>query len=859
MNILSASSLKAYTEVFGWGSDNFGQLGLGTNQKGKCYCIPRIYTFNVVVKQVACGSEHSAFITKDGFLFTVGNNQEGRLGINDKMVRMTTAPRLVEALSNSIVIQASCGQEHTAAILSNGDIYTWGLGKYGALGTGELKSQWKPMKVKFIGQRAEIKFVSCGGYHTIMIDYLGHIFVCGLNDYGQLGTNATKNEVNPIRLEGLGDKIKMVASGVSHTLALTEGGKVLATGLNDKGQLGTGIKRSSLVFVQVKKLNKEQIVKIAANNISACLTINGKVFVWGFGDNIIPVVLNETNKMVREVSVGHSFGALIDIEGNVYTWGTNKTGELGTGDYKNRYNPIVVPTLIGRKAKEVACGQSHVIILGETITSNNKEPLRHTTTHKAVERSRSVPRSSDNKPSHAKEVVNMKTNLEYLRYKNNNTSRKIQEEKKRAEILAGDCDNMKQRINKLKDQILLFRDKRHKKSASLQDNMDKNLLLKDYENRMVREIKESQAIEHEKVTIMRRLKEKIHNLENASASLQQSNTEILNRYTNELVILEERMNKCKMTLKERRDQNEPYSTSKTEPYESLMEVYKALELDVRSRENEITMQENQIQSLRAQLRNTDNEVCAVNDDYLRLDRELQQKYNEFYPELAKLKQALDDKTRDNLELQQRLSLKQSEAQLLSKEALSWSQVSENLRGENTQLKRQIEQLEMMNKKILEGMNNHMYARAAEYKERTLRALSHSPFRGKKPLNTSMSTEHGVKEIARMTRFAADTVESIKNKVEGTISPLRSKDEFNPDYVIDKEVYKIEEDPKYVKSNYQLIQILDQYGSNKEKSKVAEVKLDYVTPVKSQVNPILKSAQKLIKVIGTTEETQKVIH
>jgi hypothetical protein len=54
---------EGYTEVFAWGADRFGQLGLGNKQGGRCYCIPRFCSFNVAIKQIACGEEHSGFIT----------------------------------------------------------------------------------------------------------------------------------------------------------------------------------------------------------------------------------------------------------------------------------------------------------------------------------------------------------------------------------------------------------------------------------------------------------------------------------------------------------------------------------------------------------------------------------------------------------------------------------------------------------------------------------------------------------------------------------------------------------------------------------------------------------------------------
>ena len=41
----------------------------------------------------------------------------------------------------------SCGSSHSAAITSNGDLYTWGLGEYGRLGHGDNTTQLKPKQV----------------------------------------------------------------------------------------------------------------------------------------------------------------------------------------------------------------------------------------------------------------------------------------------------------------------------------------------------------------------------------------------------------------------------------------------------------------------------------------------------------------------------------------------------------------------------------------------------------------------------------------------------------------------------------------------------------------------------------------
>lgn len=53
-----------YTEVFSWGGDHKGQLGLGIKHAGdQFYPTPKFCSYNISIQQVACGLAHACFIT----------------------------------------------------------------------------------------------------------------------------------------------------------------------------------------------------------------------------------------------------------------------------------------------------------------------------------------------------------------------------------------------------------------------------------------------------------------------------------------------------------------------------------------------------------------------------------------------------------------------------------------------------------------------------------------------------------------------------------------------------------------------------------------------------------------------------
>jgi alpha-tubulin suppressor-like RCC1 family protein len=54
---------------------------------------------------------------------------------------------MIETLKSKRIRDIACGSSHSAAITSNGELYTWGLGEYGRLGHGDNVTQLKPKLV----------------------------------------------------------------------------------------------------------------------------------------------------------------------------------------------------------------------------------------------------------------------------------------------------------------------------------------------------------------------------------------------------------------------------------------------------------------------------------------------------------------------------------------------------------------------------------------------------------------------------------------------------------------------------------------------------------------------------------------
>ena len=302
----------------------------------------------------------------------MGNNTYGKLGIHSKSVSKSSSPCLVEALVQYKAIKISCGKGHTAAIVDDGQLVTWGCGLDGQLGLGNLQNYSAPQLVSAYSQEninAIAISVDCGANHTAVISNKGDLHMFGSCEYGQLGTGKYTNELLPVKVD-IGSRIKMIACGVQHTLLLNSMGKVFAAGNNSFGQLGIGNIKYALTFTRISTFDNSIVKNIAAGQNSAATTANGDLYIWGagsFGEHLTPFRVKGLLNPIVSLSIGDGFGCSIDSIGGLYSWGSNRNSELGGGDYKPRNQPEQVTLLKNKKVTAVSCGANFVIALGINI------------------------------------------------------------------------------------------------------------------------------------------------------------------------------------------------------------------------------------------------------------------------------------------------------------------------------------------------------------------------------------------------------------------------------------------------------------------------------------------------------------
>lgn len=121
-----------------------------------------------------CMAGHCVAIGGNGEVFTWGRNDCGQLGLGDTALR--PRPTRVAALDAKGVTSASCGKAHTVFLTAGGELLACGAAKQGACGPAVAKraeTQLKPVAVPVGG--ASFKYVACGSAFNLAIDSDGDV------------------------------------------------------------------------------------------------------------------------------------------------------------------------------------------------------------------------------------------------------------------------------------------------------------------------------------------------------------------------------------------------------------------------------------------------------------------------------------------------------------------------------------------------------------------------------------------------------------------------------------------------------------------------------------------------------------
>ena len=339
------------------------------------------------VQSIACGEKHAAIVTKQGQVFSWGEEKGGRLG--HKTSDSVSHPKIIDSLSSIQVKAIAFGAKHTCAVSVSGELYEWGEGIH-SLGLWNdqcQRSQWFPHKLIGTSDCISVSKIACGQWHTAIITSTGQLFTYGDGTFGVLGHGDTCTVAQPKEVESLrGLRTTSVACGPWHTSAIVEtsgtpksnapGGKLYTWGDAGGGKLGHTDKKSKLVPTRVESLVDCDFTQVSCGmSLTVVLTITGVVFTMGSKEHgqlgnprpentsICMVEGALKTEFVRDVSCGSFHVAVLTINGKVFTWGKGTEGQLGLGDYIDRRSPTLVEALEDKQVDSIICCSNFTVVV----------------------------------------------------------------------------------------------------------------------------------------------------------------------------------------------------------------------------------------------------------------------------------------------------------------------------------------------------------------------------------------------------------------------------------------------------------------------------------------------------------------
>ena len=416
-------------QLYAFGNNNAAQLGNETNVETQA---PNSAPTPVAlpgqsgpVVQTAAGMLHSLVVTASGQAYAFGYNYHGQLG-NDTYIEGNgphgwnpTPTLIVLPGQDGPVVQAAAGNDHSLVLTASGQLYAFGDNSSGALGNETNinqisgKANPTPTLVTLPGQDGPVVQAAAGNDHSLALTASGQVYSFGHNSFGQLGRetiNPPGEWANPaptlVTLPGQDGPVVEIAAGSEFSLTLTASGQLYAFGQNRFGQLG--IEENSgpgpdpsenahptPTLVTLPGADGP-IVKVAAGSAhSLALTASGQLFAFGqnrFGElgstannrneepNPTPtsVTLPGMRGQIVEIAAGYEDSFALTTAGQLYAFGWNYFGQLGRTINSKSSAPNPTPGVVqmpgGAAIAAIARGPSasHMLVaIGLVMTTDS--------------------------------------------------------------------------------------------------------------------------------------------------------------------------------------------------------------------------------------------------------------------------------------------------------------------------------------------------------------------------------------------------------------------------------------------------------------------------------------------------------
>ena len=333
-------AIKGDGTLWGWGANDFGQIGIGIDTHRNNVNTPLQIGSDIDWAIISTGWNHAMAIKTDGTLWGWGGNDYGQLGTGTVGFKpgIKNIPKQIGTDSDWIAVSA--GNYHTVALKQDNSLWTWGSNDAGQLGNNDFNNATKPTRV---GTDNDWIQIAAGQSYTIALKQNGAIWSWGSNSYGELGyeTGDVLRSPFPRKIGNAADWKEIRAGG--YNAAIKQNGELWIW-----GQGVYGINRDKSKWIQIPGSDYQTVS--VGNNQGFALGSRTGWCGWGvdtlFTDynlagNYVPptqpiqIIGNEWTALIA----GYDYAYGVKVDGSLWGWGKNSLGELGSGNF----NDIDIP------------------------------------------------------------------------------------------------------------------------------------------------------------------------------------------------------------------------------------------------------------------------------------------------------------------------------------------------------------------------------------------------------------------------------------------------------------------------------------------------------------------------------------
>ena len=432
------AALEESGSVYTVGLNRKGQLGLGDRKSRDDFVVVRELRGKGII-QVSAGGATAIALSENGSVYTWGdvgtgaapqkrqekkkNKRKKKVAFRDDKTSIVaengqTLPALIEDLQGEAIVGVDCGPNHAGAYSEGGDLYMWGDGTRGQLGTGKFEVAEQPKVVDALQDGKFVSRLAVGQTHTICMLENNEVLSWGFSNSGKLGLGVLERKgveppfcgyfPTPCVVTSLQrEMIRLISCSPNHSAIVSDSG-LFTWGSGDGGRLGHGDTKDRLQPCIVEALTGSVVIDISLGFWHSAAIVQvppalsgGWLYSWGSGYHgqlaqgdltftdlpLLSEVAVDMRLLFIKISCGPTHCYAQSIDGDLYSWGSDSHGELARErvyeiDQGKHYTPIpgfvqgfnAMVNRVGRGAViSFSCGKNFTVVATAKYTGETEE------------------------------------------------------------------------------------------------------------------------------------------------------------------------------------------------------------------------------------------------------------------------------------------------------------------------------------------------------------------------------------------------------------------------------------------------------------------------------------------------------